>query len=106
MFNSIAITLVGIIVTLSLILCCCVLIFMWRNRESSRFKAFFYRCCWNEEFINLFTLVFFVTTMYPRFLPVTFNTYLYMNRFPWWTNLYFVLETTSAVIPLPRYLRS
>ncbi|CAJ0591587.1 unnamed protein product [Cylicocyclus nassatus] len=59
---------------------------MWRSRGSRMFSSFYYRCCWNESWINLFTLIFFLTTMYVRFFPVFNSTFFYLNRFKWWTN--------------------
>ncbi|CAJ0591705.1 unnamed protein product [Cylicocyclus nassatus] len=78
--------LLGLTALFCSLLCVGAIIAMWRSRGSRMFSSFYYRCCWNESWINLFTLIFFLTTMYARFFPILYPAFYYLNRFKWWTN--------------------
>ncbi|CAJ0591309.1 unnamed protein product [Cylicocyclus nassatus] len=81
----IALIILCIIVLTAIMLCSAILLAMWQERKSSRYKTFFYKSWWNEGFINLFTFIFFLLTMYARCFSNTAFIFLYLNRYPWWT---------------------
>ncbi|CAJ0591830.1 unnamed protein product [Cylicocyclus nassatus] len=85
MLFDVAVVLILLITLVSLLLYCCVIAIMWRNRKSSRYKTFFFKTLWNESFINSFTIIFFLTTMYIRCYGATSSVFLFLNRYSWWT---------------------
>ncbi|CAJ0591310.1 unnamed protein product [Cylicocyclus nassatus] len=84
-FLIIAMVMIPAIIAISFLLCCIVLVIMWRDRRSSRYKSFFYKCWWSEGLMNLFTFVYFISTIYARFYNSASDAFMYLNHFPWWT---------------------